>query len=102
MTLNRDKNRKWLHAEVGAYFKAARLKAGVTQLEIAEHLNVTPQYICNYENGAAGFGNDLVRAFVQYYKMSANMVVEDISKLQRKYLEAELKGSKMKKTKKMA
>lgn len=100
--MNKDRNRRWLHAEVGAYFKAARIKAGVTQLEIAGHLKVTPQYICNYESGAAGFGNELVRAFVTYYKMSSNAVVDDISKLHKKYLEAEIKGSTIKKAKKLS
>ncbi len=92
-----DNNKKWLHSELGTYFKAARLKAGLTQLEIAEHLGVTPQYICNYENGAAGFGGDVVRGFVKHYKLSANTVVEDLAKIQKRYLEAELKGSSISK-----
>lgn len=102
MFTNKDNNKKWLHSELGQYFKSARVKAGVTQLEIAQALKVTPQYICNYENGAAGFGSDLVRGFIKYYKMSANNVLEDISKIQRKYLEAELKGTFIKKPKKQA
>lgn len=88
-----ENNKKWLHGELGAYFKTARLNAGLTQLEIAEHLSVTPQYICNYENGAAGFGGDLVRGFIKHYKLSANTVIEDLAKIQKKYLEAEIKGS---------
>lgn len=95
-----ENNKKWLHSELGAYFKTARLEAGLTQLEIAQHLSVTPQYICNYENGAAGFGGDLVRGFVKHYKLSANTVIEDLAKIQKRYLEAEIKGSTIhKKTK---
>lgn len=99
MLNNKDKNKKWLHTELGRYFKQARLKANVTQLEIADHLKVTPQYICNYENGAAGFGADLVRGFIKHYGMSTTTVLEDISKLQKKYLEAEIKGTTIKATK---
>lgn len=96
MLSGKDANKKWLHSKLGTYFKEARLKAGVTQLEIAKHLSVTPQYICNYENGAAGFGSELVRGFIKHYKLSTNAVIDDISKIQRKYLEAELKGTSLK------
>ncbi len=96
MLANKDPNKKWLHSELGTYFKAARLKAGVTQLEIAQVLKVTPQYICNYESGAAGFGSDLIRGFIKHYKLSANAVLEDVSKIQKKYLEAEIKGNTLK------
>lgn len=99
MPVQYDTNKKWLHKELGAYFKEARQKAGLTQLEISQHLSVTPQYICNYENGAAGFGGDLVRGFVKHYKLSPNAVLEDLAKIQKKYLEAEIKGTPLKKTK---
>lgn len=99
MSEKNDTNRKWLHSEIGTYFKNARAKAGLTQLEIAQHLKVTPQYICNYENGAAGFGSDLVRGFIKYYKLSTSVVLEDLTKIQRKYLEAELKGTSIKRSK---
>lgn len=100
--LNKDINKKWLHKELGHYFKEARTQANVTQQEIATLLKVTPQYICNYENGSAGFGSDLIRGFIKHYRLSTNTVLEDISKIQKKYLEAELKGISIKNSKKLA
>lgn len=99
MPSHSESNRKWLHKEIGSYFKAARIEAGVTQLEVSQELNVTPQYICNYENGAAGFGGDLIRGFIKHYKMSVNSVLEDLAQVQKMYLEAEIKGLSLKKSK---
>lgn len=99
MPSHSESNRKWLHKEIGTYFRTARLDAGVTQLKISQELGVTPQYICNYENGAAGFGSDLVRGFIKHYKLSANTVLEDLAKVQKKYLEAEIKGLLLKSSK---
>lgn len=97
MPSHSESNRKWLHSEIGTYFKVARIEAGLTQLEISRALDVTPQYICNYENGAAGFASDLVRHFIKHYKLSVSTVLEDLAKVQKKYLEAELKGLVLKK-----
>jgi transcriptional regulator with XRE-family HTH domain len=102
VTNNKHANRQWLHTQLGSYFKNARMNANITQLEIASLLKVTPQYICNYENGAAGFGSDLIRGFIKYYNLSANVVLEDISFIQKKYLESEIKGKTIKKSKKHA
>ncbi len=99
MPSHSESNRKWLHKEIGSYFKAARVGSGVTQLEISKELGVTPQYICNYEAGSAGFGGDLVRGFIKHYKLSVNKVLEDLAKVQKMYLEAEIKGLSLKKSK---
>lgn len=95
-------NRQWLHSQIGNYFKNARLKANITQLEISTHLNVTPQYICNYESGAAGISHDLIRGFIKHYRLSPNVVLEDLSKIQKKFLESEIKGTLITKSKKRA
>lgn len=94
--MTKELNRKWLRKEIGNYFKEARIKANVTQLEIARLLKVTPQYICNYESGAAGFGGDLLKGFIKHYNLSTKSVLNDLTTIQRKYLEAELCGQKLK------
>lgn len=46
---------KYVNRELNKFIKQRRLKADVTQLELAQVFKpvVTPQHICNMENGAA-------------------------------------------------
>lgn len=54
-----------------------RLSLGVTQLDLAKKLKVTPQYICNIENGNTTYPIDCLKKISKYLNYSIEQMVND-------------------------
>ena len=51
--LTQIRQRKVLHMEIGTIIKKRRVAMKLTQEELAEKLNVTPQAVSRWENGGS-------------------------------------------------
>jgi transcriptional regulator with XRE-family HTH domain len=68
--------------ELGTFFRGYRIKAGFTQLEVAKDFNLkSAQYISNVERGACSIPNWLVKYFVKKYKIPAEVLLKELSRV---------------------
>ena len=75
---------------MGQRFKTARENAGYTQEELAEKLNLHPNYISRIERGTSFPGYDVLIELLNTLKISADEILCDVVKESRKYRESEL------------
>lgn len=55
---------------LGVYLKAKRVKAGLSQADVAHHLNYsTPQYISNFERGVCQPSMKILARLAKFYKL---------------------------------
>ena len=69
--------------------RKCRKKLGITQAELAKHLGVTNQFICNHENGAAPFPSRLMYKCAVYLgKPAKKLINERVKQFREETIEA--------------
>lgn len=48
------------HELVGDYLRTQRLKAGITQAQVAEAMKISKPYLCDLEHGFRNWRNELI------------------------------------------
>lgn len=82
-------------SEIGLFLRQQRLKAGLTQGQVARKLGLTsPQFISNIERGVADPPVLTVRILVQLYKMNPDKLVDFMVDSSRKELQKYFKLKK--------
>lgn len=59
-----------MFAELGAFLREARAKAGLSQTEIAEVLRVKPQFVSNWERGMSAMPLKTGRIALRLYRIN--------------------------------
>lgn len=84
------REKKELNIEIGGQVKIAREQAKLTQEQLAERIDVSPQYISDLERGVVGISLATLRRFCISLGISADQVLfgktasENFSALERK------------------
>lgn len=72
---NKDTNKKFKN--LGSFLKEARVKAGLSQGEVAKRLGYTsPQFISNFERGIASPPCKNLKTLVELYDLQPNQLVQ--------------------------
>lgn len=91
-----DNEKEWINKRIGNYFKLARVKAGLTQAEVAKSLSCHTQYLSNVERGVCSISSQHMRKLIKVYKLSNSQVISDLIKIQKVYLTLKLTTKKFK------
>ncbi len=75
---------------VGQRFKTAREKAGFTQEELAEELNLHPNYISRIERGTSFPRYEVLIELLNTLKVSADAILCDVVDESKRYRESEM------------
>lgn len=68
--------------DLGEFLKSARVTAGISQREMAEHLNqVSPQYVSNVERGMAPPSNNYLKLTLTVYGLSKSRLLDKLSQV---------------------
>jgi transcriptional regulator with XRE-family HTH domain len=79
--------------EFGEFLKQKRLKAGLSQSEVAELLGYSsPQFVSNFERGLCAPPLPALRLLVKAYGLSINDLVKRLLKQQQRLIEDALSG----------
>lgn len=63
---------------LGEFLTTKRESIGISQKEVADRLDITPQMVCNWENGRCGPPNEKLEALAKILKISKNEFLENI------------------------
>jgi transcriptional regulator with XRE-family HTH domain len=69
------RTKKTINIEIGANIQAARERAGYTQEELSEVLNITPNHMSAIERGASGISLELLRRVCRLLGISADCII---------------------------
>lgn len=75
-----------INKELGRYLKRKRLKMGLSQKAVADHLGYTAQFIHNWEKGKAGPPMKAVREIAILLNIPNKQLINKMIQLYRKYL----------------
>lgn len=68
------KRKPTIPTRLETFVKETRAKLGITQMDLAEILNVTPQYICNIENYCTTFPMNHLRKIAKKLNVSLDVL----------------------------
>lgn len=81
------------YVEVGGFLRAARLRKGFTQKQVADELGYSSmQFISNFECGIAVPPVSKLKVMVRMYEMPIGPLIDIIQTAERRVLELALKG----------
>jgi transcriptional regulator with XRE-family HTH domain len=79
--------------KMGKFLKAKRIKADLSQIEVAKKLGYTsPQFISNFERGLCAPPIKSLRTLIDLYHLNAKATVERILSEERAYLIKGIRG----------
>lgn len=91
-----SQNKDWLNERIGTYLKGLRKGAGLSQGDAASALGYSSnQFISNVERGVCTPSPCVIRNFLKIYKISDSKSYEDLLDIQMQYLNAELRGKRI-------
>jgi len=80
--------------EFGDYLKEKRIKANLSQAEVADELGYSsPQFVSNFERGLCTPPLSALKQMLQLYNISKREMVELLLRQERKHLELALSSS---------
>lgn len=85
------------YLSLGEFLKKKRLESGLTQSKIANDLKITPQMVCNWENGRCGPPADLLIELASVLSINKEELLQNILMSNEQFYKRKLKISSLKK-----